>query len=128
MTDFKATDLIANEFQFRQTSTVQTTDATETSIDSFTLDDEETYVIRINVVGTKSDGSDRCGVIKTAVVYRDGGGSATIEGSITAMIEEFSDGLWDVDITVSGNDMRASVTGVAATTINWVCSMQILES
>lgn len=116
----------ATAWQLRSAATVQTTDATATVIDSFTLDDEETYMVQINIVGTKSDGSDRCGVIKSACIYRDGG-SATIQGSVPGMLESFSNGAWSVDITVSGNDVRAVVTGVAATTINWKCSMQFIE-
>lgn len=117
----------ATAWQLREEATVQTTDATQTTVDSFTLDDEETYMIQINVVGTKSDGSERCGAIKTAVLYRDGGGNATIQGVEGVTIEEYSDSNWDVSITVSGNDVRASVTGLAATTVNWKCSMQFIE-
>ncbi len=115
------------EWQVRGSKTVQTTDDTATVIDSFTLDDEETYMVQINVVGTKSDGSERCGVIKQAVLYRDGGGVATLQGNVSITLEEYSDSNWDVDITVSSNDVQASVTGLAATTINWKCSMQFIE-
>ncbi len=114
------------EWQVRPSTTIETTDDTQTTIDSFTLDDEETYMVQINVVGTKSDGSDRCGVIKSACLYRDGG-VATIEGVEGVTLEEYSDSNWDVSITVSSNDVRASVTGLAATTVNWKCSMQFIE-
>jgi len=114
-------------WQLREGTTVQTTDDTQTTIDSFTLDDEETYMVQINVVGTKSDGSDRAGSIKSALLYRDGGGVATIQGVEGVTLEEYSDSNWDISITVSGNDVRASVTGVAATTINWTCSLQFIE-
>jgi len=115
------------EWQVRPATTIQTTDDTQTTIDSFALDDEETYMVQINVVGTKSDGSDRCGVIKQACLYRDGGGSATLQGNVSLTLEEYSDSNWDVDITVLGNYVRASVTGVAATTINWKVSLQFIE-
>ena len=116
----------ATAWQLRSAATVQTTDVTATVIDSFTLDDNETYMVQINVVGTKSDGSDRAGAIKSAVLYRDGG-SATIQGVVASMLEEYSDSNWDINITVSGNDVRAVVTGLAATTVNWKCSMQFIE-
>ncbi len=114
-------------WQVRPRVTVATDNATPTEVDEFDLDDEETYMIQISVVGTQSDGSERCGVIKSAVVYRDGGGGATIQGSVAAMLEEYSDVAWDVDITVSGNAVKATVTGVAATDITWKCSMQYIE-
>ncbi len=110
----------------RPRSTVQTTNDTPTEVDEFDLDDEEVYMIQISVVGITDDFSERCGVIKSAVVYRDGG-DAIILGSVSAMIEEYSDSNWDVDITVTGNTARATVTGVAATTINWNCSLQFIE-
>lgn len=110
----------------RPRATLQTVNANPTELDEFDLDDEETYMVQISVVGTKDDGSDRCGVIKSVVCYRDGGG-AVIQGSVAAMIEEYSNVSWDVDITVSGNAVRATVTGVAATTINWICSLQFIE-
>lgn len=116
----------ASAWQLRSGTTLQTTDATATTIDSFTLDDEETYMVQINVVGTKDDGTDRCGAIKTALLYRDGG-VATIQGVVHVTIEEFSDSNWDIDITVNSNDVRATVTGLAATTVNWICSMQFIE-
>ena len=108
-------------------STVQTDNDTPTEIDEFDLDDEEVYMVQISVVGITADGSDRCGVIKSAVLYRDGGGSATIQGNVAAILEEYSDLNWDVDITVNANAVRATVTGVAATTINWNCSLQFIE-
>lgn len=111
----------------RPSQSLQTNNATPTEIDEFDLDDEETYMIQISVVGTKDDGSDRCGVIKSAVCYRDGGG-ATIQGNVAATLEEYSDSNWDVDITVNSNAVRATVTGVAATDINWFCSMQFIET
>jgi len=111
----------------RPRSTVQTTDATATQIDQFDLDDEEVYMVQISVVGITADGSDRCGVIKSAVAYRDGGGSATLQGNVATMLEEYSDSNWDVNLTVNSNAIRATVTGVAATTINWTCSMQFIE-
>lgn len=114
------------EWQIRPSTTIQTDQSSTTTIDSFTLDDEETYMVQINVVGTKSNGSDRCGVIKQAVVYRDGG-IAVLQGNVSVTLEEYSDSNWDVLIEVSGNDVRARVKGVALTVIDWKCSMQFIE-
>jgi len=115
-----------SEWQVRGSTSVQTTDATVTVIDEFTLDDNETYMVQISVVGTKSDGSERCGVIKSAVTYRDGG-SATIQGTEKLTLEEYSDSNWGAHIAVSGNKVQATVQGLAATTVNWKCSMQFIE-
>ena len=106
--------------------TVTTTDATQTTVDSFTPDDGTSCFVDIMVVATESGGGNRGSTKATALVYRDGGG-AVIEGTATILSEEFSDGAWGIDITVSGNDVRVSVTGKAATTITWKCAMQFIE-
>lgn len=107
-------------------SELQTTDDTQATIDAVTLPDETVMLFRIHVCGIEDDGSDRGAYIYTATIYRTGGGNATIEGSITEDHIGFSDSNWDVEITVSGNDARASVTGVSAETINWACSIQYM--
>ena len=107
-------------------ATVTTTDATQTVVDSFTLDDETCCLVRITVVATESGGGNRAATEQIALVYRDGG-AATVEGAVVIIFEEYSNGSWAVNITVSSNDVRVSVTGVAATTINWKCAMQFIE-
>jgi hypothetical protein len=98
---------------------VQTTNATRTTLDSFTLEDENTYHIEGYITGVKSDGSDRASYHVAATVYRTGGGGATIQGSVTSIHSAESNASWNGTITVNGNDARLSVTGVAATTIEW---------
>lgn len=106
--------------------TVTTTDATQTILDSFTLADDTCCLVRVTLVATEDGGGNRGGTEKIALVYRNGGG-ATIEGSVVIVFEEFSNGSWAFDITVSGDDVRTMVTGVAATTITWKCAMQFID-
>jgi hypothetical protein len=98
---------------------VQTTDATVTSLATLTLLDENTYHARARVIGVESDGSNRASYEITVTAYRTGAGNATLQNTPTVLHAEESDNTWDVDFTVSGNDLRVSVTGVAATTIEW---------
>lgn len=104
-----------------------TTDGTQTTIDSFTLVDDSVCIVRIHVTAVEYDGSDRAAYIYTAAVYRNGGNVA-FQGTIRNALVVESDTSWGVAITLSGNDVRASVTGVASQTIYWTCSMQIMES
>jgi hypothetical protein len=106
---------------------VQTTDATQTTVDSVTLLDENTYHVEAWVVGVKSDGSDRASYHITATVYRTGAGNATLQGAVTAVHSQESNAAWDATFTVSGNDIRVSVTGVAATTIEWGCTLKYIN-
>lgn len=108
-------------------TSLQTTDDTQTTIASATLEDDTVCVVRIHVTAIEDDGTDRGTYIYTGTVYRNGG-DATIEGSITTSHEGFSDSNWKVDLTVSGNDVRASVTGSSGETINWRCTIQIMVS
>jgi hypothetical protein len=116
----------AGEWKVRTATTVQTTDATQTTIDSFTIDDLETYMVRIHVVCTESTAAQRGSFIKTATVYRSGGG-AVVEGAVSSQHDVSSVVQYDATITVSGNEVRASVTGFGTDILNWKCSMQFIE-
>jgi len=106
---------------------VQTTDATQTTVDSLTLLDENTYHVEAEVVGVKSDGSQRASYHLACTAYRTGAGNATLQGAITSLHTQESDANWDATFTVNGNDLRVSVTGVAATTVEWGCTMLYLN-
>jgi hypothetical protein len=113
-------------FIVREAAEVQTTDATQTTIESITLTDANTYQVEARVVGVKSDGTDRASYFIACTVYRTGGGGATIQGQ-TTLHEGESNAAWDATFTVSGNNLRVSVTGVAATTIEWSCTMTYMN-
>jgi hypothetical protein len=69
-------------------------------------------------VGYRTDGNDRAGYLRSAVVYNDGGG-ANLQGPVNTPMTRESDGGWDVTIDVSGSDARIRVEGDASQTINW---------
>ncbi len=106
---------------------VTTTDATQNNAIVLTLDDGEVYLIEIVVTGIKSDETDRGTSVLRAFYYRTGGGSVNIQGSVDTVFDERSNTNWKIELTLSGNDVRASVTGLASTTINWKCSMRYIE-
>lgn len=107
--------------------TVQTTDATQTTLYSETLADESAYMVRAYVTGKKNDSTDRAVYGKVACVYRDAGGGATIQGSVGDIFTDIeSNASWDVTVTVNTNDVRVSVTGVAATTIDWKGKIEVI--
>ena len=112
---------------FRKTAEIQTTDATQTTVDGFVLLDENTYHLKARVVGVKSDGSERASYEIDATAYRTGAGVATLQGSVTSLHTQESDATWDATFTVNSNSVRVSVTGVAATTIEWVCVLEVIN-
>lgn len=115
-----------SETQFT-TGAVQTTDATQTSAKVLTLADNTVYWIEAHIAARETGGTDRARYIRSACVYRQGAGAATIEGTVDTIgadKETAGASAWDATFTVSSNDVRVSVTGAAATTINWVCTVR----
>lgn len=107
---------------------VTTTNATQTTIASLTLNDNTVYRVNAWVVARGTAGVERALYGVTALVYRQAASVATIQGSVQTLhaAVETTAGL-DATITVSSNDVRVSVTGLAATTINWKVKVEFHE-
>ena len=98
---------------------VQTSDDTQTTCATLTLLDENTYMVEALVVGVQDDGTDRASYKIACTVYRTGAGGATLQGAVTIMHAQESNAALDATFTVNGNDLRVSVTGIAAETWEW---------
>lgn len=107
-------------------ASVQTTDATVTTLMSKTLAEGKAYIIIANIIGKQAD-TNRASYVRRACVYRPAAGSATLQGSVQDELTVESDASWDCTIDVSGNDVRVRITGVAATTIDWKGSLEFIE-
>ncbi len=103
-------------------STVQTTDATATTIAFIPLSINTVGDIDIKVVGRKSDGSERNIYKRRAMLYRNAGASV-LEGSVDAYWTVESDASWNVTIAANSNGIRVQVVGVAAD-IDWRCHVE----
>lgn len=113
----------------KPTATVQTTDNTETTVQSMVLEDNSTCLMTVEVIGETADHSSVAGFILEVTVFRTGGGNATLAGAVTIAHSGKSGGAtsWSATFTVSGNDIRVSVTGANATTINWKSSLSFIQ-
>jgi len=118
---------IPADIQIRHAFTAQTTNASATQAISLALPDEALFRVEAKIVGKSTDTTERCMYHKTALVFRDGAGSATIEGAVidTSADVETTAGL-NGTITVNGNSVRVTVTGLAATTIDWKIAIDVL--
>ena len=103
-----------------------TADATQTNIFTLTLEDENTYQFTVDIIGVKSDGSQRATGKMTQTFYRTGGGGASAEGITTFHHRKVSDATWGAGdgagvfgFSTNGNNIMVYVKGVAATTIKW---------
>lgn len=114
-------------FVIRDTAEVQTTDATQTTVDNITLLDENTYHVEAYVTGVQSDGTDRASYHIATTVYRTAAGSATLQGSVTSLHTQESNASLDATFTVSTNDVRVSITGIAAETWEWGTTMKYMN-
>lgn len=115
-------------YVIRDAVEVQTTDATaNVTLDTLILEDENTYHIEALVVGVQSDGTDRASYHIAATVYRTAVGGATIQGTVTSLHTQESNASLDCTITVSSNDARVSVTGIAAETWEWGCTVKYIN-
>jgi hypothetical protein len=105
------------------TGAVQTTDATPTQLKTVTLADNSVYWFEAHVIGRDTAGTERAFYIRQARAHRQAAGAATL-GTIQAPVTDETNAGLDATFTASGNDVRVTVTGLAATTINWTCALR----
>lgn len=112
----------------RHTSTVQTTDATQTPILSLALPDESAYSINAQITGKQSTTAGRAAYLRHALVYRDGGGGATVQTGVTDLSSIEVDAGWNGTIIVSSNSAQVAVTGENAKTVNWKARTEVVSA
>ena len=109
---------------------VATTDATVTTLHTFTVPTTTTYSIEAQVVarrtggasGTAEDGAR----YKLSAVYKNVAGTATIIGSITSTEDEDQFG-WNATFTLSGATVLCRVTGATGNNITWHMTARVYQ-
>jgi len=111
--------------------TVQTTDTTITPIISLAVIEDETWLVKVHVIGQEDStpSTNRAAYYLEGLFYRVDGGGLTQQGSTSVVIEEESDATWDCDFGIDAvnDEIDVDVTGVAATTINWKCWYEYIK-
>ena len=100
-------------------NTVTTTDGTDTTIATIAIPDDTAVFIDATFIGRRTDAAGRAGFVRMAVVFREGGGSATLEGSVYTSFSRKSTGSYAGEIAISGNNVLLRVSGSSAHTLNW---------
>lgn len=110
-------------------STITTTDNTQTVLATVTLTEGKAYLFTAEILGCTTDLVTVLGSIIEVTVKRVSGGSAALVGSISTTHEGKDSGAssWGATFTVSGNDLRVSVTGGNSTTVDWDVDLDYLE-
>ena len=110
------------------TGLVTTTDNTQTTVKSITLEEGKAYLLTAEIIGELADLSTVAGFTEHCTAKRVTGGSAVVVGSTSVHAgKDTGASSWSVAFTVSGNDFRVSVTGQNATTINWEADLNYLK-
>lgn len=109
--------------------TVQTTNATVTTIVTITTQSDKCYTVVVDVSGLQSGGSNGVGYVRAATVRNDSG-TLTQVGTTTAMhtAEDAALAACDVTVAISGTNILVQVTGIAATTIDWKAFVRVTEN
>lgn len=108
-------------------NTFQTTDATTTSVVSYSFPSNASGIVQVRVIGT--DSSQNTIGIETRAIVKRGMGICSLVGLGESTIKKESDvalSLAGEFLSVNGSSIDVNVTGVALTTINWAARIDIL--
>jgi hypothetical protein len=106
---------------------INTTDATPTVAAVLQTESDKVYIVSANAVCVETvDHSKSAGYVRLAAFKNDGGTLAQI-GATAAPLTVETDGAWDFGLSASGTEIRATVTGAAATNINWRVDLTVTE-
>jgi len=114
--------------EYHLSATVQTTDATVTTCGSYTLPDETVALIEARVVGRLSTGT-AAGYIRVGTFQQETAGTTVQVGllNVTNLYGAEDTATWDATLDISGAAVRVRVTGVAATTIDWLAIIDVVQ-
>lgn len=111
-----------------RSGSVQTTNATQTTLLTYTPSAPGVHKYKVVVLACTSD------FATTATWELNGASKSTGVGAVLGLLGTVSDvlagqrdagaALWGATLTVSTTSVNVSVTGAASTTINWLCYFQ----
>ena len=110
------------------------TGSTITSSTHFILLNNQAVFADIRVVARSTSGTDHAAYMRRVLIKRDANAASTaIIGTVllpTADIESAGAAAWDVGVTAdtTNGGMLITVTGAAATTINWTAEVSFVET
>jgi len=108
-------------------ATVQTTDATVTTIATYTtLADEKATSLKALVWARQATTDDTAKYVIEALFNRATGGVVTSKDENFLSVYE-DQAAWDVTFNISGSDIQIQVTGEAAKTIEWRIQLEVSE-
>jgi len=79
------------------------------------------------VVGKQDASANSITVKLEGAVNRNGAGATILGGVLNLIVFDSSVGAWNVSATVAGNNLQVTVTGAAATTVDWSAHVRTTE-
>jgi hypothetical protein len=117
-------NLTSDDFEQVSHVTLQTTNATVTTIKTIPISNEYVYQIESNICSGINDTSKGF-TSKLVGSFKNNGGTVTQIGTTNEIVNSDFTGTAEVTMTISGTDVLIRVTGEAATTIDWGSSIII---
>lgn len=120
----------ANQDVYDWVTTVNTTDATQTTLATIPVTASRTYMIEARVAarrtggasGTANDGASYC----RRGTYTTKSGTVTLMGSVQTIGTDAEDqAAWDVTMTISSTNVLVRVTGAANNNVTWMGDIKI---
>lgn len=115
-----STPLFTGSQSVHKQSQIQTTDATPIAIDAIFLNNLESITVKGTITGSTIDHTNSCGGDFLITARRAAAANITLVGSIVTNVNSTTTATFTVDVVVAGQSVRILVTGIAATTYNWV--------
>ena len=106
-------------------TTIGTTTATTTTIDTVAIPTGQAVVIMATSVARKSTNDQKGGFSREAI-YCNNAGTVTRQGFVTNIFHQAQAG-WDFTFVISGTNVLIRVKGAAGSTISWKCARLTLE-
>jgi hypothetical protein len=107
------------------TASVDTTDATLTTIATIALTDDTVYFIEAILTARQTNAANRAIYRRLGCFYREAAGGATRQGNLRSPVTIESNGLWDFQVNTSANNVLLQVQGVAAANVSWEVEYKI---
>lgn len=120
----------ANQDVYQWTPTVNTTDATQTTLATIPITASRTYMIEARVAarrtggsaGTADDGASYC----RRGTYTTKSGTVTLMGSVQTIGTDAEDqAAWDVTLSISTTNVLVRVTGAANNNVTWMGDIKV---
>jgi len=109
--------------------TLQTTNDTQTTIATMPISEGDVFLVEVQIIGRKSDGTDRALYHLEGLFYRNAAGNVTQQGATVSVGTIESNANWDCQLIADtvAQAIDVDVTGVAGTTIDWKCDIKLMR-